>query len=75
MPVHKYRSVHEMKQLPPPHPLDWQNLRHAIELMELTTRLFPVRYAPGVRRFHTLEEANRYRDTMQTTRARLARPA
>jgi hypothetical protein len=75
MPVHKYRSVQEMKQLPPAHPLDWQNLRQAFELMELTTRLFPIRYAPGVRRFRTSEDANRYRDVVQTTQARRARPA
>lgn len=72
MPVRKYRRVEEMQEPLPGRPLDWQNLEQAFELMDLTTRLFPVRYPAGVRRFRTLEDANRYRDAVQAAHIRRA---
>lgn len=73
MPVRKYRRVEEMQQPLPGRPLDWQNLERAFELMDLAARMFPMRYPPGVRRFRALEDANRYRDALQTAQIRRAR--
>lgn len=73
MPIRKYRSVDEMRGRMPGRPLDGLNLKEAFELMELTTRLFPLRYPPGVRRFRAQEEANRYRDALQKTQIQQAR--
>lgn len=61
MPVQRFRSVAEMPPPPPLPPLSAEALRHACDLMELAWRLHPVRLPPGVRRFHSLEEADRSR--------------
>jgi hypothetical protein len=62
MGVKKYRSVREMPGPPALPPLDPDNLRRALELCALTDWLFPVQRAPGVRKFRSMEEANRHRE-------------
>jgi hypothetical protein len=61
MPVRKYRSVTDMPGPRPLPPLDPENLRIACELTELAFALHPWRFEPGVRKFRTLDQANRYR--------------
>ncbi len=61
MPVRKYRSVTEMPDARPLRPLDPENLRIACELTELTFALHPWRFEPGVRKYHSTEEADRHR--------------
>lgn len=73
MPVRKFRSVAEMPSPPPLPPLSVDAIRSACELMELASRLFPVRKQPGVRKFHTLEEANHYRDAWLREQIRIKR--
>jgi len=63
MPIRHFRSVAEMPPVPPRPPLDPKNLEIACELMELARRLGPYRpFPPGVRKFRSLAEANRYRE-------------
>ena len=62
MPVRKFRSVEEQ---PPPAdlpPLTPETVRLAFEHMELSQRLCPIRFTPGVRKFRSMEEANRARE-------------
>ena len=66
MPVRKYRCVSEMKGPLPGKPLDGRNLEQAFGLMETAGRLSPVQYPPGVHRFRSLEEANRYRTAVES---------
>jgi hypothetical protein len=61
MTVRKYRSVADMPGVRPRTPLDPENLRIACELTELAYELHPWQFEPGVRKFHSLEEANRHR--------------
>lgn len=42
--------------------MDAENLRIAFELMELASRLHPSRRRPGVRRFHSHDEAQGVRE-------------
>lgn len=65
MPVKKYRSVAEMPGPPELRPLDPDNLRRAFALCELTAWLHPVSHVPGVRKFRSLEEANRHREAWE----------
>lgn len=58
MPVRRFRSVEEMPPPPPLPPLSAKALESACNLSELAWRLHPVRRAPGVLRFHSVEEAN-----------------
>lgn len=63
MPIRKFHSVAEMPPMPPRPPLDPKNLQLACELTELARRLGPYRpFAPGVKKFRSMEEANRYRE-------------
>jgi hypothetical protein len=63
MPVRKFRSVAEMPPMPPRPPLDPKNLQLACELAELALRLGPYRrFPPGVKKFRSMAEANRYRE-------------
>ena len=61
MPVRKYRSVTEMPDARPLRPLDPENLRIACELTELTFALHPWKFEPGVRKYRSVEEADRHR--------------
>lgn len=61
MTVRKYRSVAEMPDVRPRTPLDPENIRIACELSELAFALCPWRLEPGVRKFRSLEAANRHR--------------
>ena len=65
MPVRKYRSVEEMPGPPALPPLDPNNLRSALSLMEVAYRMFPWHFAPGVHKFRSIEEANRKREEWQ----------
>jgi hypothetical protein len=62
MGVRKFRSVADMPGPPPRAPLDPENLRLAIGLMELANRLHAVRRQPGTRKFRSLDEAQRAKD-------------
>ncbi|HVT44327.1 MAG TPA: hypothetical protein VMT00_08045 [Thermoanaerobaculia bacterium] len=71
MKVEKYRSVEEM---PPPwrDPDDPGNLRRIAAMMSVWFRMNP-RPEPGVRRFHSVTDANRerrdpYRETPEEER-------
>ena len=61
MPVRKYRSVEEMPGPPPRPPLDPENLRIAFAWIKLAHELRPVRLAPGVRKFSSVESPDRRR--------------
>lgn len=61
MPVKKYRSVEEMPGPPALPPLDPNNLKAALSLMEVAYRMSPWRFEPGVHKFRSIEEANRRR--------------
>ena len=61
MPVRKYRSVTEMPDARPLRPLEPENLRIACELTELTFALHPWKFEPGVRKYRSVEEADRHR--------------
>jgi hypothetical protein len=61
MAVRKFRSVADMPGPAPRTPLDPDNLRIAVALMELAHRLHPLRRTPGTRKFHSLDEALRAR--------------
>ena len=62
MGVRKFRSVADMPGPPPRPPLDPENLRLAFELMDLAHRLHPSHRPPGVRKFHSYDEAHRSDD-------------
>lgn len=70
MTVRKYRSVAEMPQVRPLPPLDPDNLRIACELSELAYALHPWHAEPGVRKFRSLEEANRHRQARERRQVR-----
>lgn len=70
MPIRKYRSVAEMPGVRPLRPLDPDNLRIACELTELSFALHPWRFEPGVRKFRSLEEANRHREEWEKNQVR-----
>lgn len=61
MSIRKYRSIEEAPGVRPLPPLDPDNLRIACELTELAYALHPWKLEPGVRKFRSLEEANRHR--------------
>ena len=63
MPIRKYRSVSEMPGVKARKPLDPENLRIVCELTELAYALHPWRFEPGVRKFRSIEEAHRHRDS------------
>jgi hypothetical protein len=58
MPVRKFRSVEEMPGPLALPPLDPNNLRSALSLMEVAYRLCPWRFPAGVHKFRSIEEAN-----------------
>jgi hypothetical protein len=73
MGVRKFRSVEEM---PPPAALPAltaETLRCAFEHMELSMRLAPLAYTPGVRKFRSLDEANRHRASVEAHAVRTLR--
>ena len=67
MPIHKYRSVTEMPGIRARTPLDPENLRIVCELSELAYALHPWSFEPGVRKFRSIEEANRHGGVWQAT--------
>lgn len=75
MTVRKYRSVAEMPGVQPRKPLDPENLRIAFELSELAYGLHPWYFEPGVRKFRSMEEANRHRQERERRQVKKARIA
>jgi hypothetical protein len=73
MGVRKFRSVADMPGPPPPRPLDPENLRLAVELMDLTHKLSRFRYVPGVRKFHSIEEMDAHRRAWEEAETRRLR--
>lgn len=74
MTVRKYRSVADMPGVRPRTPLDPENLRIACELTKLAYELHPWHFEPGVRKFRSLEEANRHRRERERRAVRKAAP-
>ena len=72
MPVRKYRSVADMPAVQPVPPLDARNIRIACELTELTFALHPWRFEPGVRKYRSVEEAQRHRREWERRQVRRA---
>jgi hypothetical protein len=70
MGVRKFRSVEDMPGPAPREPLDPENLRLAIELMDLACRLSRFSPRPGVRRFHSVEEADAHRRAWEESETR-----
>jgi hypothetical protein len=75
MGVKKYHSVGEMPGRPALRPLDPDNLLRVLELCAFTDWLFPVQREPGVRKFRSLEEANRHRHEWEAEAIRKQRAA
>ncbi len=61
MGVRKFRSAAEMPGPPARPPLDAENLRLAVELMDLGRRLSGFSFPPGLRRFRSVAEADAHR--------------
>jgi hypothetical protein len=75
MGVRKFRSVAEMPGPAPLPPLDPENLRLAVGLMDVALGLSRFSLRPGVRKFRSLEEADacrRAREEAETRRLREA---
>jgi hypothetical protein len=62
VPVHKYRSIEEMPDPPWYEPGDPRLFEALIRLSEVSRRLHPRRYTPGVRKFRSIEEMSASRD-------------
>lgn len=73
MGVRKFRSVADMPGPAPLTPLDPDNLRLAVELMDLAIRLSRFSPPPGVRRFHSVEEMDAHRRAWEETETRRLR--
>lgn len=73
MPVRKFRSVEELPAPPTLPACAAETLRAAFELSALATRLRPLRFAPGVRRFRSMEEKNRWQEDEVARAIRAAR--
>jgi hypothetical protein len=69
MGVRKFRSVADMPGPTPLPPLDEGNLRLAVELLDLARRLSRFSLPPGVRRFHSVEEADAHRRAREKSAA------
>lgn len=61
MPVRKFRSVAEMPPPSPLPPLDPRNLKLACDLSTTASRLWPLRFPPGLYKHRSLDEALRLR--------------
>ena len=70
MALRKFRSVGEMTGPEPLRPLDPENLRVACELTEIAWGLHPWSFVPGVRKFRSVEEANRARSEWEKAQVR-----
>jgi hypothetical protein len=73
MGVRKFRSVADMPGPAPLPPLDPDNLRLAVTLMDLALRLSRFSPRPGVRRFRSVEDADAHRqawEAAETARVR-----
>lgn len=71
MGVRKFHSVEDMPALPPLKRLDPENLRIAFGLSSFANGLCPGRLRPGVRKYHSWDEALSAKDA--DDRARRAR--
>jgi hypothetical protein len=70
MPVWKFRSVEEMPGPPALPPLDPNNLRSALSLMEVAFRMCPWHFPSGVHKFRSIEEANARRHEWESQMVR-----
>lgn len=75
MGVRKFHSVAEMPGPAPLPPLHPDNLRLAVELMDLAIRLSRFSPQPGVRRFRSIEEADAARRAWEEAEVRRLRRA
>ena len=57
MVIKKYRQVEDMESPPKLVPLDPNNIRIACELTELAFAFHPWVYEPGVKKYHSSDEA------------------
>ena len=73
MGIRKFRSVAEMPGPPPLPALDPENLRLAVELMDLALRLSRFSLRPGVRRFRSVEDADAHRRAWEEAETRRLR--
>ena len=73
MGVRKFRSVADMPGPARRKPLDPENLRLAVELMDLTHKLSRFRYVPGVRKFRSVEEMDAHRRAWEEAETRRLR--
>ena len=73
MPVTKYRHVEQMP--PTPRSGDGELAERITTLWRRAKQFAPVCVAPGVQRFHTIEEANAARSDATVKRMRKARKA
>jgi hypothetical protein len=62
MPVRKYRSVADMPDPPWRRPGDSELYRALAGLWDMSRRLRPRRFPPGVYRHRSIEDMNRQRD-------------
>jgi hypothetical protein len=69
MPVRKFRSVADMPGARPLPRLQADNLRRAVDLMDLGARLLPLDYDPGVRAFRSFDAALAHRDAREASAA------
>lgn len=75
MGVRKFRSVAEMPGPAPLPPLDPENLRLAVGLMDVALQLSRFTLRPGVRKFRSVEEANAHRRAQEEAETRRLRGA
>ena len=76
------RRFHSVEDMPGPHPrppLDPENIRLVLSLMDLARHLSPVTFVPGVRKFRSVEEAAQRRQQSEVDanrrRSRRSRPS
>jgi hypothetical protein len=70
MGVRKFRSVKDMPGPTALVPGDPENLRIAVELMDLAHRLSRFSFVPGVRKFRSVDEAAAHRRAWEIAESR-----
>lgn len=75
MGTRRYRSIEDMPGSAARRPLDPENLRIALRLMDLAQRLFPLSFVPGVYKFPSHDELVLAREQREAGHVRAARAA